>query len=65
MPSAGSLKVLAAGRRVANMAGVRRCFEEAFAPIEPADALFVGMSHQFGDQVDEDAALVREIASRR
>lgn len=57
-------KVLAAGRRVGNPAEVRRCFEEAFAAIKPTDAVLVGMYQQFGDQVGENAALVREIASR-
>jgi len=37
----------------------------AFSNIKPTDAAIVGMYQQFGDQVGEDAALVREIASRR
>jgi hypothetical protein len=57
-------KVLAAGRRIASPAEVRRCFEEAFAGIKPTDAVLIGMYQQFGDQVGENAALVREIASR-
>ncbi|MBX6311448.1 MAG: twin-arginine translocation signal domain-containing protein [Isosphaeraceae bacterium] len=57
-------KVLAAGRRVGSPAEVRRCFEEAFANIKPTDAVIVGMYQQFGDQVAEDAALVREIGTR-
>jgi hypothetical protein len=57
-------KVLAAGRRVSNSAEVRRCLEEALAAIKPTDALIVGMYQQFGDQVGENAALVREIVSR-
>ena len=56
-------KVLAAGRRIGSPAEVRRCFEEAFAGIKPTDAVIVGMYQQFGDQVGEDAALVREIGS--
>ncbi|CAN5709272.1 hypothetical protein BH23PLA1_BH23PLA1_13010 [soil metagenome] len=55
-------KVLAAGRRVGSPGEVRRCFEEAFAGIKPTDAIIVGMYQQFGDQVGEDSALVREIA---
>jgi len=51
-------------RRVGSPAEVRRCFEEAFAALKPTDAVIVGMYQQFGDQVGEDAALVREIASR-
>jgi hypothetical protein len=58
-------KVLAAGRRVGSPAEVRRCFEEAFANIKPTDAVIVGMYQQFGDQVGENAAIVRELASQR
>ena len=57
-------KVLAAGRRIGSPAEVRRCFEEAFANIKPTDAVIVGMYQQFGDQVGENAAIVREIASK-
>jgi hypothetical protein len=57
-------KVLAAGRRINNSAEVRNCFETAFANIKPTDAVIVGMYQQFGDQVGENAALVREICSR-
>src|SRR5262245_56839823 len=53
-------KILAAGRRIGSPAEVRRCFEEAFAGIKATDAVIVGMYQQFGDQVAEDAALVRE-----
>jgi hypothetical protein len=56
-------KVLAAGRRVGSPAEVRRCFEEAFAGVKPTDALIVGMYQQFGDQVAEDAALVRQLGA--
>jgi hypothetical protein len=58
-------KVLAAGRRVGSPAEVRQCFETAFANIKPTDAVIVGMYQQFGDQVGDDAALVREFASQR
>jgi hypothetical protein len=57
-------KVLAAGRRIGSPGEVRRCFEEAFSNIKPTDAVIVGMYQQFGDQVGEDAALVREVGSR-
>jgi hypothetical protein len=57
-------KVLAAGRRIGSPAEVRRCFEEAFAGIKPTDAVIVGMYQQFGDQVGENAAVVREIVDR-
>jgi hypothetical protein len=57
-------KLLAAGRRIGNPAEVRRCFEEAFANIKGNDAAIVGMYQQFGDQVAENAAIVREVRSR-
>jgi hypothetical protein len=57
-------KVLAAGRRIATPAEIRACFETALASIKPGDALIVGMYQQFGDQVGENAKLVREICSR-
>jgi hypothetical protein len=57
-------KLLAAGRRIGSAAEVRRCFEEAFANIKGKDAAIVGMYQQFGDQVAENAAIVREIGSR-
>jgi hypothetical protein len=57
-------KVLAAGRRISNAAEIRSCFETALASIKPSDALIVGMYQQFGDQVGENAAFVREICSR-
>jgi hypothetical protein len=59
-----AFKVLAAGRRVDSPAEVRRCFETALANIKPTDALIVGMSQQFSDQVGENARLVREICAR-
>jgi hypothetical protein len=58
-------KVLAAGRRVNTPAEVRRCFETALKNIKPTDALIVGMYQQFGDQVSENAALVRDICSQK
>lgn len=57
-------KVLAAGRRIQNPTEVRRAFETALSNIKPTDALIVGMYQQFGDQVGENAALVRELSSR-
>jgi len=57
-------KVLAAGRRVGSPAEVRRCFETALTNIKPTDALIVGMYQQFGDQVGENAALVRELCGK-
>ena len=57
-------KVLAAGRQIGTPAEVRGCFETALAQVKPSDALIVGMYQEFGDQVGENAALVREICSR-
>jgi len=58
-------KVLAAGRRIESPAQVRQCFETAFSNIKPADALIVGMYQQFGDQLRENASLVRDICSSK
>jgi hypothetical protein len=57
-------KVLAAGRRIGSPTEIRSCFETALTNIKPTDALIVGMYQQFGDQVGENTALVREICSR-
>ena len=57
-------KVLAAGRRIDNPAEVRACFSTALANIKPTDAMIVGMYQQFGDQVGENAALVRELCAK-
>lgn len=57
-------KILAAGRRVGNAAEIRQCFETALKNIKPSDALIVGMYQQFGDQVGDNAALVREICAK-
>jgi len=54
-------KVLAAGRRVNSPGEVRQCFEAAFKNIKPTDAIIVGMYQQFGDQVGDNTAMVREI----
>jgi hypothetical protein len=56
-------KVLAAGRRIASKAEVRECFKTTLDNIKPADALIVGMYQQFGDQVGENASLVRDLCS--
>jgi hypothetical protein len=58
-------KVLAAGRRIDTRDERRRCFETALKNIKPTDALIVGMYQQLGDQVGENAAVVREILGRR
>jgi hypothetical protein len=58
-------KVLAAGRRVGSAAEVRGAFEKALTNIKPTDAMIVGMYQQFGDQVGENAATVRELCEKK
>lgn len=58
-------KVLAAGRRVGSPAEVLACFAAALENIKPSDALIVGMYQQFGDQVGDNAALVRELCAKQ
>jgi len=58
-------KVLAAGRRVGSAAEVRGAFEKALTHIKPTDAMIVGMYQQFGDQVGENAATVRELCEKK
>jgi hypothetical protein len=57
-------KVLAAGRRVGSPAEVRACFATALTNIKATDAMIVGMYQQFGDQVGENAAVVRELCAK-
>jgi hypothetical protein len=54
-------KVLAAGRLINTPAQVRQCFQATFEKIKPSDAVIVGMYQQFGDQVAENAGIVREV----
>jgi hypothetical protein len=54
-------KVLAAGRRVNNRNEIRACFKTALENIKPTDAMIVGMYQELGDQVGENAAIVREL----
>lgn len=58
-------KVLAAGRRVGSKAEIRDCFKTALDNVKPTDAMIVGMYQQFGDQVGENAALVRELCAAK
>ena len=58
-------KVLAAGRRIDSAAQVKQCFQTALDNIKPTDAMIVGMYTQFGDQVAENAAIVREICAAK
>jgi hypothetical protein len=57
-------KVLAAGRRVGSPAEMRACFATALKNVKPTDALIVGMYQQLGDQVGENAAIVRELCAK-
>jgi hypothetical protein len=36
----------------------------SFGTLKPKDAAIVGMLQQFGDQVAENAAIIREVVSR-
>jgi hypothetical protein len=56
-----AFKVLAAGRRIGSKAEVRECLKTALENVKPTDAMIVGMYQQFGDQVGENAAMVREL----
>ncbi len=58
-------KVLAAGRRVGSGKEVRACFQTALENIKPTDAMIVGMYQQLGDQVGENAAIVRELCAAK
>jgi hypothetical protein len=54
-------KVLAAGRRIGSKAEIRECFKTALEHVKSGDAMIVGMYQQFGDQVGENATVVREL----
>jgi hypothetical protein len=56
-------KVLAAGRRIGGKGEVKECFRTALDNIKSTDAMIVGMYQQFGDQVGENAGLVRELCA--
>jgi hypothetical protein len=56
-------KVLAAGRRIGSKTEICECLKTALTKIKPSDAMIVGMYQQLGDQVGENAALVRELCS--
>jgi hypothetical protein len=43
---------------------VRTCLATALANIKPTDAMIVGMYQQFGDQVGDNAAAVRELCGK-
>jgi hypothetical protein len=58
-------KILAAGRRVGTQAEVRQCFKTALENVKPTDAVIVGMYQQHGDQVGDNAALVRELGAAK
>jgi hypothetical protein len=54
-------KILAAGRASANRAEVERAFRFAFANIKPNDAVIVGMWPKFKGEIEENAAIVRQL----
>ena len=54
-------KVLGAGRRVGSKPEIRECFKLTLENIKATDAMIVGMYQQFGDQVGDNAAVVREL----
>jgi hypothetical protein len=56
-------KVFAAGRADLSPRGVRSRFQETLARIKPTDAMIVGMFQEFGDQVGQNASLVRELSA--
>ncbi|HLW64336.1 MAG TPA: twin-arginine translocation signal domain-containing protein [Gemmataceae bacterium] len=58
-------KVLAAGRRVGTKDEIKTCFKTALQNIKPTDAMIVGMYQKFGDQVGENAALVRDLCAEK
>ena len=58
-------KVFAAGRRVGSPGEVRQCLETALTNIKPTDAMIVGMYQQFGDQVGDNAAMVRNYLEKK
>jgi hypothetical protein len=57
-------KVLAAGRRIGSRGEIRTCLETAVKNIKPGDAMIVGMYQEFGDQVGENAAMVKELCGK-
>jgi hypothetical protein len=57
-------KVLAAGRRVETPTAVKAAFKVAIDNVKMNDAFIVGMYQQHGDQVGENAAVVRGLLGR-
>jgi hypothetical protein len=57
-------KALAAGRADLSPSGVRDAFKTAIAGMKDSDALIVGMFQEFGDQVEMNAKLVRELCAK-
>ena len=56
-------KLLAAGRMVGSPRSVRDAFQHVLGKIKPTDAVIIGMWLRFGDQVAQNAALVREFSA--
>lgn len=56
-------KVLAAGRADLSPSGVQAAFATALSGIKPGDGMIVGMFQEFGDQVNMNARLVRQLGA--
>jgi len=56
-----AFKILAAGRSCASPEEVRRAFQFAYGNIKPIDAVTVGVFTKRGNQIEENAATVREV----
>ena len=54
-------KILAASRKCRSAASTREAFAFAFDHIKPCDVVDVGMFQKHGDQVGQDATMVREL----
>ena len=56
-----AFKILAAARRAQTEADLNEAFEDAFANIKPCDAVVVGMMNRDGDQIGQNAQIVRRV----
>lgn len=58
-----AIKILGAGRNSAVPVMTRRAFQHTFERIKPTDAVVVGMFPKYRNQIEENAALVRELCA--
>jgi hypothetical protein len=56
-----AFKLFGAGRTIASSEQIERAFRFAYSNIKPGDATIVGMFPRFGDQVRENAEIVRRV----